>query len=144
MLDAWMHSKMLVAYLWTGTAMMFAQTTPVDPALPGWISGITQITGWGVLGWLVYHLHAKTIPKLIADHAETLREERIATATERALDRKETADLLERIITSHTASWDGVRDRMHRVNDSLQVLSAKVELTNELSKADQPQFKGMQ
>jgi hypothetical protein len=37
-----------------------------------------------------------------------------------------------------------VRDRMHRVNDSLQVLSAKVELTNELSKADQPQFKGMQ
>jgi hypothetical protein len=113
MLDAWMHSKVLLAYVWTGTAMLFAQSTPVDPALPGWISGVTQITGWGVLGWLVYHT---------------------AQSAERALDRKEAAEMLALLVNSHTASWEGVRDRIHFVGEHMQVLSAKVQLINERAK----------
>jgi hypothetical protein len=134
MLDAWMHSKVLLAYVWTGTAMLFAQSTPVDPALPGWISGVTQITGWGVLGWLVYHTHSRTLPKQTADFMVVMREERTAQSAERALDRKEAAEMLALLVNSHTASWEGVRDRIHFVGEHMQVLSAKVQLINERAK----------
>jgi hypothetical protein len=132
--------KELFAYSFGGVAMMFAQAP--DPGIPDWLNSATQITGWGVLAWLVWHQNSRTTPKLIADFMTALdvlttrvsadRDlDRKQNAMDRELDRKQNAELMTKIVDSHNYAWENLRERQHQVANNLNILSGKVEYMNE-------------